>query len=101
LDTFGITSIELGACFVDKWWPVDPEVVKYIRNRSTEFYADPISAVDIAVAFVHAEGFADGLTPSPSQSSISFIKRLGITDDQCDEIKMEISSVLSILGPEG
>ena len=34
-ETFGITHAELGALFIEKWWPVSPGLVEAIRSRAT------------------------------------------------------------------
>jgi len=48
---FGIGHAELGSRFIEKWWPVDPQVVEAIRRHHEPL--GPDSDSDLAVATVH------------------------------------------------
>ncbi|MZH45648.1 MAG: HDOD domain-containing protein [Nitrospinae bacterium] len=66
--TFGITHAELGARFIEKWWPVSPGLVEGIRihhdkpdsNANVKNVANLLTTANL---LANQNGFANGIVP--------------------------------------
>jgi len=95
---FGISSAELGAAFIEKWWPVSSEVVNYVRQRSEAVEAKVQFSVCMGNALLRAEGLCDGTGLETSTKTFEqFRGTFNFSEDEWVELKEEIDSGISVL----
>jgi len=95
--TFGLSSAELGAAFIEKWWELDPKVVYYVRTRPQNIEANVEHAIEIARYVLSAEGVSDGIIDINSGISREYIQaRFGFTETEYQELTSELSTELNI-----
>ena len=95
---FGITSAELGAAFIEKWWPVSSEVVDYVRQRCDVVEPTVRFSVCMGNALLRAQGLSDGTGLKTSTHSFdAFRGTFDFSEDDWAELKDEIDSGISVL----
>jgi HD-like signal output (HDOD) protein len=95
LNFFQIDSSELGARFVEKWWPVAPEVVQLITTNPANPQALLTHIPTIGKQFLAAIGIPDGIEILDADQDPSFLRRYGLTDDDILNIRTEIQTALN------
>jgi len=98
-EAFGITSTELGRRFVEKWWPVSPNVLAYLQDAPQKLQPKLEHVVCIGNAFIRAEGFSDGIGQAPEKGSVKDLqKNFRLSDEHCDQIRMEVAAAMRVIG---
>ena len=93
-EMFQIDSSELGAKFVEKWWPVAPQVVQLITSNPENPQAVLTHIPAIGKIFLAAIGIPDGIEILDSPQDPSFLRRYGLTDEDILNIRTEIITAL-------
>ena len=96
-NTFGLSSAELGAAFIEKWWELDPKVVHYVRTRPKSIEVIIEHAIEIARYVLSAEGVSDGVINVKSGISREYIQaRFGFTESEYQDLTAELSTELNV-----
>ena len=87
LDTFGISHPELGARFVEKWWPVSKQVVSSILRHhgplSTSTTSSGISRyINCANQIANNNEIRNGVSSYICPPNPNLLKILGLTEEQ-------------------
>lgn len=91
LKAFGISHPELGARFVEKWWPVSKKVVSSIRRHHGPL-SDSITSVGIsryincANQIANNHGISNGVSPYICPMDSHILKILKLTDKDLENI---------------
>ena len=93
-EMFQIDSSELGAKFVEKWWPVAPQVVQLITSNPANPQAVLTHIPAIGKKFSNSIGIPDGIEILESDQDPSFLRRYGLTDEDIFNIRSEIQTAL-------
>ena len=95
---FGISSAELGAVFIEKWWPVSSEVVDYVRQRCDAVEPTVQFSVCMGNAVLRAQGLSDGTGLETSTHAFDqFRGNFDFSDDDWADLKDEIDTGISVL----
>lgn len=95
---FGISSAELGAAFIEKWWPVSSEVVDYVRQRCDVVEPTVQFSVCMGNAVLRAQGLSDGTgIETSTQSFDEFRGTFDFSEDDWNDLKEEIDTGISVL----
>ena len=95
---FGISSAELGAAFIEKWWPVSEEVITYVRQRSSEVKPNVEYSVCVGNALLGSVGLSDGTGLEMTDAAFEkFRSHFSFTEEEWDELKDEIDTGISVL----
>ena len=89
-EIFNIDSFELGSAFVERWWPVAPEVLQLIRVRPVRLQPRLSHATAIAEQVLEGLTIPNGVSPPNATENLSFLYRLGFTEENILELKQEI-----------
>ena len=94
IQKFGISHPELGALFIQKWWPVPEEVVtsvgRHYLTMSNQGEKYPILlAVIIANAIANSYGMGNGITDSEEPVKHNFLIEQGLSREGLEEIVAE------------
>jgi len=89
LDTFGISHPELGARFVEKWWPVSKQIVSSIRKHhgplSDKINSPGISRfVNSANQIANQNEIRNGISSYIRPMNTKLLKILKLNDDEMD-----------------
>ena len=95
LEHFNIDSIELGSTFIEKWWPVDPEVIELIRTRPIQLRPTLKHSTYIAERVLNSMEISNGVNISIEDDSQDFLFELNFTKDEILELKQEIINSLT------
>ena len=95
---FGISSAELGAAFIEKWWPVNDEVITYVRQRSDDVKPSVDYCVCVGNALLRSVGLSDGTGLELNDVQFNkFRSHFKFTEEEWDELKDEIDTGISVL----
>lgn len=95
LEMFGIDSSELGAKFVEKWWPVAPQVIQLITSNPSNPQAILTHIPCLGKKFLASIEIPDGIEILESDEDPSFLRRYGLTDEDILNIRSEIQTALN------
>ncbi|MBM75620.1 MAG: hypothetical protein CMK59_09480 [Proteobacteria bacterium] len=90
LDHFNIDSIELGSAFIEKWWPVAPEVIELIRTRPVSLKPTLKHSTYIAEKVLNSMEISNGVNLSNEDNNLDFLYDLDFTQEDILELKQEI-----------
>ena len=88
-ETFGLSHSELGALFIEKWWPVSEQIVASVRSHHeplTEEKSPPqiSQIVNFANKIANSHEISNGVSPHsyPKDSNVATL--LNLTDEKLD-----------------
>ncbi len=89
LEAFGISHPELGARFVEKWWPVSKQVISSIRRHHGPLSASTTSTgisrfINCANQIANNHEISNGVSPYIPPMSSNLMKILGLSDKELD-----------------
>ena len=93
---FGIDHLELGALYVEKWWPVDPKVIAHIQSRP-----EPMShnVIDMAERLMIAEKIPNGVYDvDMAITGRYFRQKYQLGDEEYRELTEVVTASLNALG---
>ena len=98
---FGIGHAELGACFIERWWPVSDLLVRGVRGHhaglpSSGFPEDLVQLVAIANALANSNGILNGVVHPlpPAVSSETWMRRLEFSPDDYEILTGKIEELV-------
>ena len=96
-EAFGICNAELGAEFIQKWWSVDPKVVKYVRERPTDLEGGLKHSIEIARYILCAEGIPNGVLSTQGSIPPAYVQaRFGLTIEEYEALTSDLSTELNV-----
>ncbi len=96
-ESFGIDHVELGAKYIEKWWPVSKSVVDQIKRHHEPFGSDSKNVLSLANIFVNALGFPNKVGPELIEE-LDFVQLIGISEIELGELKEKVSDAIDQLG---
>lgn len=95
---FGISRAEIGACFVERWWPVSPDVLSAVRERPTRIKVELANVVPMASCFLNWAGMPDGTGAQERRLPPRYMQlRFGFTQKDCEQLRDEVDIGVAIL----
>jgi HD-like signal output (HDOD) protein len=95
-ENFGINHVELGAKYIEKWWPVSESVVGQIKRHHEPFDSVSKNVLGVANSFVNALGFANKVGPTINEE-LDFTELIGTSEVELEELKEQTSSSIGEL----
>ncbi len=97
---FGIDHAELGAAFIEKWWPVDPEIINGVRNHHNPNIGDikerrPSQLVNVANGICNYAGMGNGINVFKGIFQESSWSGLGLELEDVEVIMDEVREAIS------
>lgn len=96
IENFGINHVELGAKYIEKWWPVSELVVDQIKRHHEPFDVDAKNVLGLANSFVNALGYQNKVGPAINEE-LSFSEMIGISEVELEELKEQTSNSIGEL----
>lgn len=94
---FGIAHPELGAFFIRKRWPVDPEVVNEVRNHHCSLRGQASKTVIAANMIINSEEIDNGTSVFVPPRDEDISEQLGLSAEDIDNVVGEAEETLSVL----
>ena len=95
-ESFGIDHVELGAKYIEKWWPVSELVVDQIKRHHEPFDSASKNVLALANSFVNALGFENKVGPTINEE-LDFTELIGTSEDELEELKEQTSNSIGEL----
>ncbi len=95
-ERFGISHVELGAKYIEKWWPVPEAVVEQIKRHHDPLQGDVKNVLSLANSFVNSLGFENKVGPTINEE-LDFNQLLGVSEMELLELKENISDSIGEL----
>ncbi len=95
-ERFGISHAELGAKYIEKWWPVPEVVVDQIKSHHNPLNSDSKHVLSLANSFVNGLDYENKVGPKIVEE-LDFIELLGISEIELEVMKEETSNSIGEL----
>jgi HD-like signal output (HDOD) protein len=95
-ESFGINHVELGAKYIEKWWPVSESVVDQIKRHHEPFDSTSKNVLGLANSFVNVLGFTNKVGPT-IEEELDFTELLGASEAELEKLKEQTSSSIGEL----
>jgi len=93
---FGIGHPELGAIFIEKWWPIDPGVVQTVKNHHLPLSEEGSTAVIVANRIANSQGIKNGTNVFVEPEDEALGEQLGLSAEDTDYVVDEAQEALNI-----
>ncbi len=94
LEKFGIDHAEVGAKYIEKWWPVSPNVVSLVQEHHRPIQQGAQEVVALSNMLLNSQKVSNGVGPQCSEEEPDFAEILGVSKEKMDAINEEIESSL-------
>lgn len=93
-ENFGNDHVELGAKYIEKWWPVSESVVDQIKKHHDPIDTGSKNVFSLANSFVNALGFENKVGPAINEE-LDFTELIRTSEVELEELKEQTSSSIS------
>jgi HD-like signal output (HDOD) protein len=94
VETFGIDHAEVGSKYIEKWWPIAPQVVSLVREHHHPLKKGSQEVVALSNMLLNHQKFSNGVGPKCSEEEPDFAKILGVSEEKMNAIKEEVENSL-------
>ncbi len=92
--TFGIDHAEVGAKYIEKWWPIAPQVVSLVQKHHQPLKKGSQEVVALSNMLLNCQKVSNGVGPKAGTEDIDFVEILGVSEEKMNAIKEEVENSL-------
>jgi HD-like signal output (HDOD) protein len=94
VESFGIDHAEVGAKYIEKWWPIAPGVISLVQEHHRPLKKGSQDVVALSNVLLNHQKVSNGVGPKCSEEEPDFAPILGISEEKMNAIKEEIENSL-------
>ena len=94
IETFEIDHAEVGAKYIEKWWPIAPQVVSLVREHHQPLKKGSQEVVALSNELLNYQNVSNGVGPKHSEEEPDFAQMIGVSEERMNDIKEEVGNSL-------
>jgi HD-like signal output (HDOD) protein len=94
VETFGIDHAEVGSKYIEKWWPIAPQVVSLVREHHRPLKKGSQEVVALSNMLLNHQKVSNGVGPKCNEEEPDFGQILGVSEEKMNAIKEEVENSL-------